>query len=101
MLKDHNTVTPVRLGFTAPRSGTKHSTTEPLRSLSPTVDNGQQSNSIQDPTETALEVGTNTECSQLDNTAANIIKTHEEIQSMNAHMVETLSKVYEFAEKLV
>ena len=32
LLKDHNTVTPVRLESTAPRSRVKHSTTEPLRS---------------------------------------------------------------------
>ena len=30
-----------------------------------------------------------------------VIKTHEEVRSMNSQMVETLSKVYEFAEKLV
>ena len=33
-LKDHNAVTPVRLEPAAPRSRVKHSTTEPLRSLS-------------------------------------------------------------------
>ena len=32
LLKDHNAVTPVRLEPAAPRSGVKHSTTEPLRS---------------------------------------------------------------------
>ena len=32
MLKDHNTVTPVRLEPAASRSRVKHSTTEPLRS---------------------------------------------------------------------
>ena len=68
---------------------------------SPTGDNGQQSNSIQGPTEMTIVVGTNTECSQLDNIAATIIKTHEELGSVNAQMVETLIKVYEFAEKLV
>ena len=31
LLKDHNAVTPVRLKPVAPRSGVKHSTTEPLR----------------------------------------------------------------------
>ena len=34
LLKDHNTVTPVRLKPATPRSRVKHSTTEPLRSLS-------------------------------------------------------------------
>ena len=34
MLKDHNAVTPVRLEPAALRSRVKHSTTEPLRSLS-------------------------------------------------------------------
>ena len=29
------------------------------------------------------------------------MKTHEEVKSMNSQMVETLSKVYEFDEKLV
>ena len=33
LLKDHNTVTPVRLKPAASRSRVKHSTTEPLRSL--------------------------------------------------------------------
>ena len=33
LLKDHNTVTLVRLETLAPRSRVKHSTTEPLRSL--------------------------------------------------------------------
>ena len=33
LLKDHNAVTPVRLEPEAPRSRVKHSTTEPLRSL--------------------------------------------------------------------
>ena len=33
LLKDHNTVTPVRLEPVASRSRVKHSTTEPLRSL--------------------------------------------------------------------
>ena len=33
LLKDHNAVTRVRLKTVAPRSGVKHSTTEPLRSL--------------------------------------------------------------------
>ena len=33
MLKDHNAVTPVRLDTAASRSRVKHSTTEPLRSL--------------------------------------------------------------------
>ena len=51
---------------------------------SPTGDNGQQSNSIQGPTETAIDVGTNTECSQLDNIATTIYKTHEELRSMDA-----------------
>ena len=32
LLKDHNTVTPMRLEPAAPRSRVKHSTTEPLRS---------------------------------------------------------------------
>ena len=32
LLKDHNTVTPVRLEPAAPRSRVRHSTTEPLRS---------------------------------------------------------------------
>ena len=66
----------------------------------PAGDNGQESMRIQDPTE-QIDAGTNTECSQLDNIAATIIKTHEELRSMNAQMVETLSKVYQFAEKLV
>ena len=35
LLKDHNTVTPVRLEPTAPQTRVKHSTTEPLRSLHP------------------------------------------------------------------
>ena len=30
LLKDHSTVTPVRLGHATPRSRVKHSTTEPL-----------------------------------------------------------------------
>ena len=72
-----------------------------MTNTSPTGDNGQKSNSIQGPTETAIDVGTNTECSQLDNIAATITKTHEELGFVNAQMVETLSKVYEFAEKLV
>ena len=33
LLKDHNAVRPVRLEPAAPRSGVKHSTTEPLHSL--------------------------------------------------------------------
>ena len=66
-----------------------------MTNTSPTGDNGQKSNSIQGPTETAIDVGTNTECSQLDNIAATITKTHEELGSVNAQMVETLSKVYE------
>ena len=33
MLKDHNAVTPVRLELAAPPSRVKHSTTEPLGSL--------------------------------------------------------------------
>ena len=33
LAQGHNTVTPVRLQPAAPRSGVKHSTTEPLRSL--------------------------------------------------------------------
>ena len=66
----------------------------------PAGDNGQESMRIQDPTE-QIDAGTNTECSQLDNIAVTIIKTHEELRSMNAQMVETLSKVYQFAEKLV
>ena len=37
MLKDHNSVTPVRLEPAAPRSRVKHSTTEPLLSLLTTM----------------------------------------------------------------
>ena len=67
---------------------------------SPAGDNEQHSKRIQDPTE-HVDAGTNTECTQLDNIAATTIKTYEELRSMNAQMVETLSKVYGFAEKLV
>ena len=66
----------------------------------PAGDNEQQSKRIQDPTE-QVDAGTNTECTQLDNIAATTIKTHKEFRFMNAQMVETLSKVYGFAEKLV
>ena len=38
LAQGHNTVTPVRLEPAAPRSWVKHSTTEPLRSLSGDVD---------------------------------------------------------------
>ena len=41
MLKDHNAVTPVRLESAASRSRVKHSTTEPLRSLNWSYDEGE------------------------------------------------------------
>ena len=55
---------------------------------SPAGDN-EQTKRIQDTTE-KVDAGTNTECTQLDNIAATIIKTHEEVRSMNPQMVETL-----------
>ena len=39
LLKDHNAVTPVRLKPAAPRSRVKHSSTEPLRSLTKVYEN--------------------------------------------------------------
>ena len=72
---------------------------EPMNNPSPAEDN-EQIKRIQD-TAVKVDAETNTECTQLDDIAAIVIKTHEEVRSMNSQMVETLSKVYEFAEKLV
>ena len=72
---------------------------EPMNIPSPAGDN-EQIKRIQNTTE-KVDAGTNTECTQLEDIAATVMKTHEEVKSMNYQMVETLSKVYEFAEKLV
>ena len=72
---------------------------ESMNIPSPAGDN-EQIKRIQDTTE-KVDAGTNSECTQLDNIEATVIKTHEEVRSMKSQMVETLSKVNEFAEKLV
>ena len=72
---------------------------KPMNIPSPAGDN-EQIKRIQDTT-VKVDAGTNTECTQLDHIAATVIKTHEEVRSMNSQMAETLSKVYEFAVKLV
>ena len=72
---------------------------ESMNIPSPAGDN-EQIKRIQDTTE-KVDAGMNTECPQLDDIAATVIKTHEEVRSMNSQMVETLSKLYGFAEKLV
>ena len=64
---------------------------EPMNIPSPAGDN-EQIKRIQDTT-VKVDAGTNTECNQLDDIAATVIKTHEEVKSMNSQMVETLSKV--------
>ena len=72
---------------------------EPMNISSPAGDN-EQIKRLQDTT-VKVDAGTNTECNQLDEIAATVMKTHEEVKSMNSQMVETLSKIYEFAEKIV
>ena len=69
---------------------------EPMNIPSPAGDN-EQIKRIQDTT-VKVDAVTNTECNQLDDIAATVIKTHEEVKSMNSQMVETLSKAYEFAK---
>ena len=72
---------------------------EPMNISSPAGDSEQIEGLLD--TSVKVDAGTNTECNQLDEIAATVMKTHDEVKSMNSQMVETLSKVYEFAEKLV
>ena len=59
---------------------------ESMNIPSPAGDN-EQIKRIQDTTE-KVDARTNTECTKLDDIAATVIKTHEEVRSMNSQMVD-------------
>ena len=59
---------------------------ESMNIPSPAGDN-EQIKRIQDTTE-KVDAGTHTECTKLDDIATTVIKTHEEVRSMNSQMVD-------------